>query len=54
VQVINAKERMNQKLLLERKISELQHDLTTLKSIIQIRNIDLETSKVEETEEPEP
>ncbi|MGZ6332551.1 MAG: hypothetical protein ACXWP5_08015 [Bdellovibrionota bacterium] len=53
VQVINAKERMNQKLLLERKISEMQNDLTTLKSMIQIRNSDLETSKAEENEEPE-
>lgn len=53
VQVINAKERMNQKLLLERKIAELQNDLTTLKSMIQIRDSDLETSKAEEPEEPE-
>jgi Family of unknown function (DUF5763) len=54
VQVINAKERINQKVVLERKIAELQNDLTTLKSIIRSRNIDLETSKAEETEELEP
>ena len=53
VQVINAKERMNHKLLLELKIAEVQNDLTTLKSMIQIRNIDLETSEAEEAEEPE-
>lgn len=51
LQVIAAKERMTQKLLLERQVAELQSDLRTLKSIIQIRNIDLETSNAEE---PEP
>jgi hypothetical protein len=50
LQVITAKERMTQKLLYERQIAELQSDLRTLKSIIQIRNIDLETSKAEDPE----
>ena len=54
VQMINAKERMNEKVLLERQIADLQENLTTLKSIIRIRNIDLETSKAEESEEPAP
>jgi hypothetical protein len=48
--VITAKERFTDKMVIERQMAAMQDDLRTLKSMIQIRNIEALTS---ENEEPE-
>jgi hypothetical protein len=53
VQLINAKERMTEKMVIERQIAQMQDDLRTLKSLIQIRTIDVQTSDDSADEEPE-
>ena len=49
--VITAKERITDKLVIERQMAEMQDDLRTLKSMIQIRDIE---ASISENEEPEP
>lgn len=48
--VITARERITDKMVVERQMAEMQDDLRTLKSMIQIRDIEALTS---ENEEPE-
>lgn len=50
LQVISAKERITDKMVIERQMAEMQDDLRTLKSMIQIRDIEALAS---ENDEPE-
>ena len=52
LQIISAKERMTDKMVIERQMAEMQDDLRTMKALIKIRDIEALTSKdVEEAEE---
>jgi hypothetical protein len=50
LQLINAKERITEKMVVEQHIAQLEDDLRTLKSMIQVRNLDFQTSEDEEPE----
>ena len=48
LQVITAKQRITDKMVIERQMAEMQDDLRTLKSMIQIRDVEALTSENEE------